>query len=67
MTRAISGGAGVPPAFLQSVEIGKIAGGTPAPQEPSSLRELEELHFADKVRREKRGLTEFRSEQKRRA
>jgi len=66
MARAISCGAGVPPAFLQSVEIGRIAGGTPAPREPATLRELEELHFADKIGREKCELTEFRPGQKRR-
>jgi hypothetical protein len=59
MARAISCGAGVPPAFLQSVETGKTAGETPAPREPASLLELDELHFADKIRPEKRGLTGF--------
>jgi hypothetical protein len=65
MARAISCGAGVPPAFLQSVETGKIAGGTPAPRETASFRELDELHFNDGIRREKCELTEFRSGQER--
>jgi hypothetical protein len=38
------------------VETGKIAGETPAPREPASGLELDELHFADKIRSEKCGL-----------
>ena len=38
-------GAGVPPAFLQRVEIEKIAGETPAPQETPVFLEASCLGF----------------------
>ena len=49
--------AGVSPVILLIWTPRKNAGETPAPRKPALLRELDELHFADRIRREKCRLT----------
>jgi hypothetical protein len=52
----VCGSAGVSPAIFPISTLRKNAGETPAPRIPAFLGELEELHFADRIRREKCGL-----------